>query len=118
MTPFRLINIIILVTIGGCCAARSNSLSDSLGTVELNDKETHMVIGKFIDFLEDPSRQLTLEKVFSPPFANQFIRSNQNIPNFGFSPSDFWIRLRIKNNSSENHEWLLETGNPLISSVQ
>ena len=82
------------------------SLSFSLGLladappVTLDGKE-HYELGLHLDILEDPSGELTINDVNRPEWKGEFKRSKKNIPNFGFSKSAFWVRLRIINRTDQ-----------------
>ena len=82
------------------------SLSFSLGLladappVTLDGKE-HYELGLHLDILEDPSGELTINDVNRPEWKGKFKRSKKNIPNFGFSKSAFWVRLRIINRTDQ-----------------
>ncbi len=116
MNPFHLLPILFLLLFMDYAAAQDPT---ALPVVDLDETLTYREIGKQVDVLEDPSGQLTFEQVRSPRYDHLFIRSNQATPNFGYSTSHFWIRFKVKNTSAGKHKkWLLETGNPLISSVQ
>ena len=58
--------------------------------------------GPFLEVLEDREGELTLSDVISSRYKDKFYVSPQNVPNYGFSNSAFWVRFAIKN-ISENH---------------
>ena len=57
--------------------------------VLLNNNTVEYNINLNLDILEDESHQLTIEDVTSPEYANQFISNNQEVPNLGYSESNF-----------------------------
>jgi len=82
-------------------------------SVSLNNTQTRYPLGEAIELLEDPSGNLTLSDVTSKMYANQFRRSNDKIPNFGFTKSAFWIRFHCINNAMHSHrQWVVELGFP------
>ena len=77
----------------------------------LKEGQKEYPLGKYLQILEDPSGQLTLEEVTSPEFSQQFVASEAEIPNFGFTSSTYWARFAVENLSPET-EWLLEVAHP------
>jgi len=62
-------------------------------------------VGLHLDILEDPTKKLSIHDVNKPEWAKKFKKSENKVPNFGFSNSAFWARLRVKNNSESNKKW-------------
>ena len=81
-------------------------------TLVLNDEQEEYPLGLFLEILEDPRAELTIEDVRSAEYAAQFVPSRQEIPNFGFSDSAFWLRFRIRNQALRHREWYLELDFP------
>ena len=44
----------------------------------------------------------------SPEYAEQFSPSQVEVPNYGFSDSSYWLRLRLRNESRLTDQWFLE----------
>ena len=78
--------------------------------VILTDEQDSYPLGFHLEILEDPSGELTIEDVTSPAYAEQFSPSQVDIPNYGFSDSAYWVRLRLSNNSQEADQWFLGVG--------
>ncbi|WP_159473605.1 7TM diverse intracellular signaling domain-containing protein [Dyadobacter sp. 3J3] len=68
-----------------------------------------IVIGKFIDIYEDERNKKTLSELDT----SLFVKSDVEIPNLGLSKSAFWIKLKIRNYTSEENI-LLELASPMI----
>ena len=66
--------------------------------------------GPFLEVLEDREGELTLSDVISSRYKDKFYVSPQNVPNYGFSNSAFWVRFAIKNISENQSPWVLELG--------
>ena len=64
----------------------------------------------YLEILEDPGGELTIDEVSSPEFAARFIPSQVEVPNYGHSDSAYWVRLRLDNKARQIDEWLLEVG--------
>ncbi len=63
-------------------------------------------LGKYISVLEDPSGKLTINDVTKTRYSNQYKHYSTDTVQLGFSYSTYWIRLKIKNESTLN-DWLL-----------
>ena len=44
-----------------------------------------------------------------PEFENRFVRSQVDVPNYGYTDYVYWLRLKLRNDASLTHQWLLET---------
>jgi len=67
-------------------------------------------LGLHLEILEDPSGELTIAEVSSPEIDSQFTPSQVEVPNYGFSDSAYWVRVRLDNETLQIDEWLLELG--------
>ena len=74
--------------------------------VILNEDKVFYEIGLHLDILEDKSGKLTIDDVTSSKWSGQFVRSQSKIPNFGFSNSSYWARVRVLNKTNKNL-WIL-----------
>jgi PAS domain S-box-containing protein len=74
----------------------------------LTDAQSEYLLGLHMELLEDPTGKLTIEDVSSPEFDSQFIPCQDETPNFGFSTSAYWVRLRLDNETRRTVDWLLE----------
>ena len=77
----------------------------------------HYPLGPYIAILEDPSRELTIEDVASAEYADRFESVNDPVPNFGYTRSVYWVRLRVARSEFAERTWLLECANPLMDSI-
>ena len=75
----------------------------------LTDEQGQYPLGLHLDILEDPSGELTIAEVASPEYAASFEPSQEAVPNYGFTESVFWLRLRLRSETRQADEWLLET---------
>ena len=64
----------------------------------------------YLEILEDPGGELTIDEVSSPEFAARFIPSQVEVPNYGHTDSAYWVHLRLDNQARQIDEWLLEVG--------
>jgi signal transduction histidine kinase len=84
--------------------------TSTLAPVVLTDGQGQYPLGLHLEILEDPSGELTIEDVTSPAFESQFKPSQVAVPNFGYTDSAYWVRVRLDNETLYTNEWLLEIG--------
>jgi signal transduction histidine kinase len=75
----------------------------------LTDEQGEYPLGYYLDILEDPSGELTIEDVSSPEYDSRFVRSQVAVPNYGITDSAYWLRLSLLNETSLTTRWFLET---------
>jgi PAS domain S-box-containing protein len=75
-------------------------------TVILTDEQGEYPLGLYLEILEDPSRQLTIEQLSSSDYDDQFVPSQEKVPNFGYTNSVYWVRFRLKDETQQ--QWRLE----------
>src|SRR5574339_684396 len=63
--------------------------------VVLTDAQGEYPLGLHMDILEDPGGELTIDQVSSPAYEAQFIPSQMESPNYGFTKSVYWVRLDL-----------------------
>jgi hypothetical protein len=80
------------------------------GAVILTDGQGEYPLGLYLEILEDPTGQLTIEDITSPEYNTRFRPRQQAVPNLGFTDSVIWTRLRLRNEASLNRQWWLEIG--------
>ena len=76
----------------------------------LTEQQGQYALGRALEYLEDPTGALTIADVTSPPYAERFVQSQQEIPNFGYTDSAYWVRLRFRNAAPQITQWWLELG--------
>jgi signal transduction histidine kinase len=87
--------------------------SDDLPILEpvvLNENQDAYPLGAYLELLEDPSGELTIEEVSSPEYDSQFTPSQAEVPNLGFTKSAYWVRFNLENETGQADDWLLEVG--------
>jgi two-component system, sensor histidine kinase LadS len=75
-------------------------------------------LGQRVDVLEDVSGTWSIEQVVSAPLSQQFHRSRESVPGFGFSRSAYWLRIEVDNRRERPQRWLLELSYPPLDDVQ
>lgn len=53
-------------------------------------------MGMYLEILEDQNRILTIDDIQKEEFENRWIKSDRQVPSFGFTKSIYWVRLKIK----------------------
>lgn len=94
----------------------STSYASQSNLLELSESESVFQLDKHIEILEDKDANLTIEQASSPGFMEKFELGSRNGINFGYSHSAYWARFKIKNNSTQIVNWLIELEAPLIDS--
>jgi class 3 adenylate cyclase len=118
-------------------------LSAEAPVLDLASATARTDLSAHLEFLEDPGGQLTIADVSSPTYAHSmpaqgqktadllkklraegkrgFVDNNLRRPNFGFSNSAYWVRLRLKNADSTQSVrsivWLIEVGYPSLDYI-
>jgi signal transduction histidine kinase len=100
----------LLVLVGCSPAAAQTEDAPRPAPVILTDEQDEYPLGLYLELLEDPSGELTIQDVTSPEFDPQFVPSRQDVVNFGYSESAHWVRLQLRSESSLNERWLLDAG--------
>jgi signal transduction histidine kinase/PAS domain-containing protein len=83
----------------------------------LTDEQGEYPLGRHMDILEDPTGELTIDQVASTEYASHFVPSEENVPNFGYTSSVFWLRLHLRNETHLTELWLLESQFPNLNYV-
>jgi diguanylate cyclase (GGDEF)-like protein len=79
---------------------------------------TAVSIGRYVDFLEDPGRTLSIDDVRAGPKSRAFERSDSDVLNLGYSRSALWMRFRLGERPAHEPGWLLEVGFPSLDEVE
>ena len=89
----------------------------ALTPVIIDDSTESVNLGRYMEILEDQDCSLTIDDVIKPELQNRWVRSEWDIPNFGFTRSAYWVRLSLKNNGSYER-YRLELSWHLIDTVK
>ncbi len=84
----------------------------------ISDSTRHERLGRYLDILEDPVGNLTIEDIVAPGMAQQFVRSEDEEPGFGFTESVYWARFEVENLQQLPVDWYLDIGYPLIDRIE
>lgn len=109
---------IIPVLIAAVCLLIIGTPVSASEPVIINARDTQLLLGDRCEILEDKTGGLTLDRVLSDEFTQQFKPSTRIIPNYGFTKSSYWIRCSLKNNSAKTTIRMLEVAFPLLDTVE
>jgi len=85
-------------------------IANADGRLVLDDTRGEYPLGYHMDIFADQSGYLTIKEILSPEIQAKFIRSTAAIPNYGFTSSTYWLKIKVQNASSLRTKWLLEQG--------
>ncbi len=105
--PVLIITLMAALTLSGSALAQSEALATQPPLV-LTDEVQQYPLGQYLEILEDPGGELTIEDVASPRYDSQFVRSKVEVPSYGFTSSVYWVRIRLDNENRRMDHWLLE----------
>jgi len=78
----------------------------------LTDQQGRYALGRYIDILEYPGGKLNIDEVASPEFSARYVRSQVDVPNYGYTHSTYWVRFQVRNEATDIERWLIEVGFP------
>jgi serine phosphatase RsbU (regulator of sigma subunit) len=115
----RSIIIICIIGLGLWQQAQSQQV------VQLSAKQQEIILGDKIAILEDSTQRLSLLQVLKPKNQKRFKPSKAQYPNFGFSQSHFWVKLKLQNKSQTKqrtfegiNQWFLKVAYAPIDYVE
>ncbi|MGB3536033.1 MAG: 7TM-DISM domain-containing protein [Microcoleaceae cyanobacterium] len=121
---FRLVIISALLVFGfllslsfGVNKNSDNPVLSNSQTIILSNDNIKYPIGLNLEILEDKSRELTIKEITSPTYSNQFTPNDKELPNLGFSKSNFWIRFSVENEADAAIQWLLVLNDARMSYI-
>ncbi len=98
------------------------SLTATIGSdiIQMQDEDEKLILGSYVDILEDPLSQFTITQISSPAFAKQF-QTNKKIYPYVINEnlnSSYWLRIKIKNSSMPISSCIAQFNNPTLSFVE
>ncbi len=87
------------------------------GPVTVTDAREVYPLGLHLEILEDPTGQLVLADVTAPAADTRFALSRAQVPNFGYTDSIYWARVRIRHDRGVPSDWWLELDRQRMTSV-
>lgn len=92
----------------------ASSLAQS--PIDLTQHTESSFIGKHISYFEDKGGNYSIGSIVNSP-DELFTENKEDIINFGFSPSVFWLKFSIKKSADTLKNWILEIKAPELDSV-
>ncbi len=85
--------------------------------VIIEDHLTGESIGTHLEYCEDRTRKLTIDRIASPKRdgACRWKKSRRISPGFGYTKSAYWIRFTVTNRTGHEISWYLQQRYPLIN---
>lgn len=83
----------------------------------LDNQTTNDDLYPYLDMIKDPTREITIEDVVSGEYADNFVQAQLVEQKPGFFEMGNWLRFEVENNS-DNRDWFLELGFPLIYEIE
>lgn len=108
----RVARILMFVCLCVCAQARAE-----VPVAQLVPSSGSLMMGRFVELLEDPGGQLTLEDVTSSRHAGRFVPSGAEQVNLGYSRSAWWLRFCLRGGAGTPPELLMELRFPSVDSI-
>ncbi len=96
----------------------NNVTSITKPIISVTDRPEIYPLGTYLEFLEDPDKNLTITEISSPAFSQKFVPSKWQTPTFGFTTSTYWVKLPLVNDTNKSVEWVLFLEHQLIDHVE
>ena len=84
----------------------------------LSDTFQHKSIGEYVEYLEDPEKNLSLAELRSPAFQGRFTASSNPVLHLGFTRSAWWLRIAVHNPESAAQELILDMHNASLAQIR
>ncbi|MBF0443781.1 MAG: hypothetical protein HQK54_17870, partial [Oligoflexales bacterium] len=84
--------------------------NDAFPKIVLKDEIDRYQLGRVVQYIEDREGILTIDDITSQKSEKFWQDSRWDVPNFGFSNSAYWFRLKIENSLPDSRNWLFELG--------
>ncbi len=82
--------------------------------IDLSQFEDGGLMGLNMEVLEDKTGERTIQNL---P-AGDWRKSTEKAPGYGFAPSAYWVRFRVKNPTATHLDWMLEINYPHLDQIQ
>jgi len=86
--------------------------------ISIVNETSEISINPFLEIFEDTSGNLTIQEINSTEYDSLFKTNFQDVPNFGFTESVYWVKFKINSEDLRNFTpWVLEVVYPNIHFV-
>lgn len=86
--------------------------------ITLEQNRDNYNLGRSLFILQDKEGIITIDNILTDKYDSRFVRSDQDIPNYGFTSSTYWVRFEIDNPAGESKDMYLKIANPLLKFVE
>ena len=86
------------------------SLSKSNRVINLTNKKDAYSVGPFMEIFEDQTGKVSFNEIINGKWNHQFKGNHGKTPNFGYSKSSFWIRVKVRNEETKK-KWFFSFNN-------
>ena len=101
-----LLSIFLLISRHGAAYEKENfERASQIDSKVLLIESTRQVLGQYAHYVVDKSNRLTLNQITALP-ESRWTRSRVATPNFGYTDSAYWFRLKLKSLKSESDKIL------------
>lgn len=106
-------NIILLLLIVFPITANAQS---QIITLDQNTK--HYNLGTSLDILEDKNGTIRLDDLLKNEYNGQFVKSDVEVPKYGYTRSAYWVRFQLNNPYNNSKEMYLEIAYPHLDFIE
>lgn len=71
-------------------------------------------ISNQFEYFEDKTARLELSDILTDRYSTQFTRTKDDVLNFGFNDSAFWLRLELEDFSADDKHWFIKVDYPML----
>jgi len=102
------------------------TLSNLMYKAELNTSESAVkftplgqTLGKYLQYFVDIDNEINILRLIdNPHISEQWLKSEANVPNFGFTDATIWFKLDLEFEDDFKHALLIEIANEKLSTVE
>ena len=94
------------------------SVASASQTLLVNSDVPQIKVGTYLEYLEDIEGQLSISDLLRSDEGLRWQPNYKDVPNFGFSDSTYWFRVKLQNIQHTSYTGVLEVGYPLLDSLQ
>ncbi len=84
----------------------------------IDDNTEAISLGRLFVYQEDKKSELTIDNIEKPANASSFLPSNKKDFTFGFTPSAYWFKFQIKDNTTLHKQYFLELDYPTLDKIE
>jgi two-component system, sensor histidine kinase LadS len=94
-----------------------SQMANAQATLPISSRQLHYNLGNLVEIFEDKTKKISLAQIRANPKAFEFKKSQQTVPNFGYSYANYWFRFKIKSTESNQLNWYLHFNNHFIDTL-